>query len=381
MEFAWTAEQEAYRDRIRRLVRESLPDDWWENYASEGPSAPAVMEFARGFGRKLAATGDVASHWPAEHGGRESSAWEHIILSEEMWSEAEPRSSLYMGSNWVGPAVMAFGTPEQKAEHLGKISRGEVLWCQGFSEPESGSDLVSLRMHAERVEDGYVLNGRKIWTSYAHSADWIFVLARVSGRKHDGITCFLVPLDTSGLTVRTIKALHMADDFHETTFDNVHVPFAAMLGEEGRGWDVVTTLMHHERVGQAHHELAARGLALAVEMLMERAAFPDVVQAQAAVCQAEIDAARVLCYKVIDERVKRTPPNAITSMARVAMIRSLHSVANFIADNLPGELSDRGHGRLRWVFKFAAAVGIAAGATEIQLNLIGERHLGMPRGA
>ena len=381
MEFAWTPEQAAYQERIRSIVADNLPDDWWENYAHDGPSSPQLMEFARKFGRKLAETGDVASHWPKEYGGRGTNAWEHIILSEEMWSEGEPRSSLYMGSNWAGPAIMAFGTEEQKLEHLGRICQGEVLWCQGFSEAESGSDLVSLRCSAERVEDGYVINGRKIWTSYAHSADWMFLLARVSGRKHEGITCFLVPMNTPGLSVRTIKALHMTDDFHESTFDNVHLPFSSLIGEEGKGWEVVTALMHNERVSAAQYELAERGLEQAVRILKERGQFEDAaVRAQAAACMAECDAGRLLTYRVVDDRVKNAPASATTSMARIAMIRGLQAVANFIADNLPGELSDRGHGRLRWVFKFAQGVGIAAGAYEIQLNLIGERHLGMPKG-
>lgn len=381
MDFAWTEEQIAYRERINALIRDNLPDDWWENYAAEGPADPKLMAFARIFAKKLAETGDVASHWPKEYGGRESTHWEHIILSEEMWSEGEPRSSLYMASNWVGPAVMAYGTEEQKHEHLEKICRGEVLWCQGFSEPESGSDLASLRTSAERVEDGYIINGRKIWTSYAHSADWIFMLARVGGKRHDGVTCFMIPVRTPGLTVRTIKALQMADDFHETTFDNVHVPFSAMLGEEGKGWDVVLLLLHNERVGQAHHELAQRGLDRAVATLKERGNFGELVQAQAAACQAEIEAARLITYKIIDGREKDAPQTAETSIARFAAIRALQSAGNFIADNLPGELSERGHGQLRWCFKYGLAVGIAGGAAEIQLNLIGERYLGMPRGA
>ena len=381
MEFGWTSEQKAYREKLSAFVEDRLPADWWESYANDGPSNPRLMQFARSFAKELAAVGEVVSHWPRQYGGRDSLPWDHIILSEELWSEGEPRSSLYMGSNWVGPAVMMFGTEEQRRLHLGAIARGEVLWCQGFSEPEAGSDLASLRTRAERTADGYVLNGRKIWTSYAHSADWMFVLARLGGKRQEGITCFLVPVKSPGLSVKTIKGLHMADDLHETTFDNVCVPESARLGEEGKGWEIVGKLLHNERVGQAHYEFARRGLDLAVTLLKQRGEFErDAVQAQAASCFAQVEASRLLVYRVIDQRAKAQPPTMVTSMARVAMIRTMHAVANFIATNLPSELTERGHGRLRWVFKFALAVGIAAGAAEIQLNMIAERHLGLPRG-
>src|SRR5262249_14656444 len=162
----------------------------------------------------------------------------HIILSEEMWGEGEPRSSLYLGSNWAGPVIMMYGTEEQKQLHLNNIAQGKVLWCQGFSEPEAGSDLASLRTHAERLPDGgYLINGRKIWTSYAHSADWIFVLARMDLPGRDGVTVFLLPTSTPGLSFKTIRAVHSAYDIHESVFDNVRVPQSARMGAEGKGWE------------------------------------------------------------------------------------------------------------------------------------------------
>jgi alkylation response protein AidB-like acyl-CoA dehydrogenase len=338
------------------------------------------MRFARGFAKKLAAKGHVVSHWPKAYGGRDSEPWEHIILSEEMWSEGEPRSSLYLGSNWAGPVIMLFGTEEQKQLHLNNIAQGNVLWCQGFSEPEAGSDLASLRTKAERTNEGYVINGGKIWTSYAHSADWMFLLARMEGQGREGVTCFLVPVSTPGISLKSIKALHSGHDFHETTFDNVKLPESARLGEEGKGWEIVTAALHHERVGQAHYELSRRGLDRAVALLIERGRFGEPqVRAQAASCVAQLEAARLLVYKVIDQRAKKEPPSALTSLARIAMIRSNHAVANFITTYLPEELAEGGDGRLQSTFKFALVSGIAAGAAEIQLNLIAGRQLGLPR--
>lgn len=387
MEFAWSKEEVAYRKELRDLVRDNQPADWWQSYANDGPSNPKLMKFARGFAKKLAEKGHVVSHWPKAYGGRDATPWEHIILSEEMWSEGEPRSSLYLGSNWAGPVIMMFGTEEQKALHLNNIAQGRVLWCQGFSEPEAGSDLASLRTRAERLpEGGYLLNGRKIWTSYAHSADWIFVLARMDngdgGKGRGGVTVFLMPTNTPGLSFKTIRALHSAHDFHETVLDNVRVPESMRMGQEGKGWDIVTAALHHERIGQAHYEHSRRGLDRAIEILKERGQFDDpVVQAQAASCVANLDAAKMLVYKVIDQRARQQPANALTSVARVAMIRSNHMVVNFICSFLPDVMAegDGMDGRLQAVFKFNIASGIAAGATEVQLNLISGRYLGLPK--
>jgi alkylation response protein AidB-like acyl-CoA dehydrogenase len=383
LEFGWKPEQEAYRAELRSILKENLPADWWQKYAYDFPSKQELVQFARGFAKVLADRGHVAAHWPKQYGGRDSEPWEHIILSEEMWSEGEPRSSLYLGSNWAGPAIMQYGTEEQKRIHLNQIAQGKVFWCQGFSEPEAGSDLARLRTRAERTADGYVINGRKIWTSYAKTSDWIFVLARLEQEGRGGVTCFLIETKTPGITFKTIKGLHSANDFHESTFDNVRVPVSARLGEEGKGWDVVTAALHHERVGAAHHEMSLRGLERAVEILQERGEFDDpAVRAEAAKCFAHLEAARMLVYKVVDGRVKKQPPDAFTSVARVSMIRSNHMVINFITSYVPDTLVEGPtmDGRLMWVVKFGLASGIASGAMEVQLNLISGRYLRLPKG-
>lgn len=384
MEFAWKPQHEAYRKELRDLIAANLPADWWEKYAYDFPAKPELMQFARKFGPELAKHGHVVSHWPKEYGGRDSEAWEHIIMSEEMWSEGEPRSSLYMGQNWAGPAILMFGTEEQKAIHLNRIASGSVLWCQGFSEPEAGSDLASMRTRAEPQPDRtYIVNGRKIWTSYAHEADWMFLLARVGTSGRGGVSCFLVDMkNTPGITAKTIPALHSEHDFHETTFDNAHLPATARLGAEGKGWDVVTTLLHHERVGAAHYEMMQRALDRAVEILKERGQFSDpVVRTRAASVWAATEAARVLTYRIVDQRVKRMPPTAFTSIVRVSMIRSNHDFANFLTTFLPDVLvhGPSMDGRLMLAFKWALGSGMASGAAEVQLNLISGRHLHLPK--
>jgi alkylation response protein AidB-like acyl-CoA dehydrogenase len=383
MDFAWTSQQAAYRKRLADIVKRELPQDWWENYAHDGPYPPKFMQFARKFAKVLAGENLIVRHWPKEYGGIDADAWDHIIISEEMWSEGEPRSSLYMGSNWAGPAIMKFGTEEQKLKHLQDIARGDVLWCQGFSEPEAGSDLASLRTKAARLADGhYVLSGRKIWTSYAHGADIMFVLARMDGVGKSGVTCFLVPVRSPGLSLRTIPAMQSGYDFHECTFDNVNLPELARLGEEGRGWEIVRYVLHNERVGLARYEYARRTLEHAVCVLKERGAFSsEIVQSQAATCLAMTEAARLLAYAVIDARVHNLPPSAETSLARFAMIRSDQAVGNFVASFLPEALTEPGDGRLRAHYKTAITSGIAAGAAEIQLNLIASGYLELPKEA
>ena len=382
MDFAWTAEQQAYRTRLKDIVQRELPANWWEDYAHDGPYPPKFMQFARGFSKVLAKEKLIVRHWPKEYGGVEADAWDHIISSEEMWPEGEPRSSLYMGANWAGPAIMKFGTEEQKLTHLRAIAHGEVLWCQGFSEPEAGSDLASLRTKAVRQPDGgYVLNGRKIWTSYAHGADIMFVLARVDGTGRAGITCFLVPVHSDGLSLRTIPAMQSAYDFHESVFDDVRLPASARLGEEGAGWEIVRYVLHNERVGLARYEYAHRALEHAVDLLKQRGQFSsETVKAEAANCLALVEAARLLAYAVIDARVENLPPSADTSFARIAMIESDHAVANFVASHLPDALTEPGDGRLRAHYKTGITSGIAAGAAEIQLNLIASQHLDLPKG-
>ncbi len=383
MDFAWTEKQKAYRERLSALVERERPDDWWEEYAHDGPYPPKFMEFARKFSKVLAEEELIVRHWPKEYGGIDADAWDHIIISEEMWAEGEPRSSLYMGANWAGPAIMKFGTEEQKLEHLRDIAHGKKLWCQGFSEPEAGSDLASLRTRATPLDDGsYKLNGRKIWTSYAHGADMMFLLARTHGTGREGVTCFIVPVRSPGLGVRTIPAMQSAYDFHEISFEDVIVPASARLGEEGKGWDIVRYVLHNERVGLARYEYARRALDHAVEVLKERGEFDgEAVQAEAAKCLAMTEGARLLAYAVIDGRVAGLPPSAETSLARFAMIESDRAVANFVATYIPDALTEPGDGKLRAHYKTGITSGIAAGAAEIQLGLIASEYLQLPKGA
>lgn len=382
MDFAWRESDVAYRKRLRDFLDDTLPDRWHADYALKGPGSHKMMAFAKGFVPKMAGAGLLTRHWPKAFGGEESSPWEHIILSEELYSCGEPRSSAYMATNFIGPAIMRFGTDEQKAHHLNAIARGDVFWCQGFSEPSAGSDLASLRTAATPVEGGYRINGSKIWTSYAHSADYCFLLARVDGEQGHaaGITVFMLDMKTEGILVRPISSIAGEGDLHEVFFTDVFAPNSARLGEEGRGWQIVRTALHGERVGAARYEFANRGLARAIELLRERKMLSDPVIARRVLdAQATVEATRLMVYKVIDMRVKDVPPTAETSIARHLMMQSDRIVGAIIIDYLPDAATKDGDPFLFMMIEHSRTAGIAAGASEIQLNLISRDMLNLPR--
>lgn len=387
MDLAWDGTDDAYRAELKAVIARNLPADWWENYAPHGPASPRIMENARQFNAALAAEDLVVRHWPREYGGQDAGAWKQIVISEEMWSLGEPRSSLYLGANWAGPAIMKFGTEQQKQKWLRAIAEAKYLWCQGFSEPEAGTDLGNMKTRADPFDDpvlgpGYRINGSKVWTSYAARADVMFLLARVGGKGKGGVSCFLVPTDTPGMEIRPIRGVHSDWDFHEVFFTDAFVPAEALLGEEGNGWAIVQTIIHYERIGAARYEKASRSLDHLVSVLMERGLWDDpLCRADCAAAKALTEAARLLTYRVIDGRAKDRDPGAETYLARYAMIEADHAVANISSTWLPDLLNDGVDGHARSQFNSAITAGIAAGAAEVQLNMVSGRHLGLPRGA
>src|ERR1700733_1181461 len=179
MEFEWSESEARFRQELRAFIDAALPPHWLTLIPGEDPASEFTMEFCR----RLAERGYLVPHWPARYGGRDASPWEFVVLGEELWRVGEPRGAQYMNVNWIGPAIMMAGTEEQKDLHLNRIARGDVLWCQGFSEPGSGTDLGSLRTRAERVGDNYVVNGEKVWVSYARHAEFCILLARTDQRQ------------------------------------------------------------------------------------------------------------------------------------------------------------------------------------------------------
>ncbi|MEX2100098.1 MAG: acyl-CoA dehydrogenase family protein, partial [Acidimicrobiia bacterium] len=198
-------EAEALRARLRALIAQHIPPGWLGAFTDD----PRDLDVAQRFCKLLATDGLLTAAWPVSFGGGGGSVWDQTVVREEMWAHHEPRGAQYMGLNWVGPAIMRHGTDEQQAFHLPAIAAGDVIWCQGFSEPDAGSDLASLRTTAVPDGDGWRISGQKVWTSYAGMAQWCVLAARTSreDRRQDGISLFLLPMEREGLTVRPIPSV------------------------------------------------------------------------------------------------------------------------------------------------------------------------------
>lgn len=379
MNFEWTGEQVAFRARVRAFLDANLPDDWGSFSRSYDTGSDRVEEFARAFCPKLADEGLLVPHWPVAFGGQGLDAWHHWILNEEMFAIGEPRSYQYMSVNWAGPALMQFGSPEQKAEHLQRIAAGKLFYCQGFSEPNAGSDLPALTTRAEQTASGFLINGSKIWTSAASFADYCFLLARTGGPGRRGISLLLVSMDSPGITVNVIKGLQGQKAFHEVFFENVEVPAGAVLGEVDAGWTVVSAILHNERIGAPRYSLTIRGLDRALEILREegRAEAPGV-KAAAVLARAACEAARLQCYRVIDGRVKGRPASAETNLARYAIVSADRMVAEFLVEHLGNHVVSGADPIINAAYRRAGSSGIAAGAAEVQLNAIARNLLDLP---
>jgi len=382
MEFNWTEEQREYRARIRDFLERELPADWSE-VSRHGPGSREVTEFSLEFCPKLAAEGLLVPHWPVEWGGRERPAWEHFILGEEMWAAGEPRGAQYMNVNWIGPTLMRFGTEEQKNRYIPQMAAGKAIWCQGFSEPNAGSDLARLRTRAIRDGDDYVINGSKIWTSYAAMAEHCFLLARTGAAEGKaGIAIFLVPMSTPGIEVRGIPSLIGHGDIHEVFFTDVRVPATARLGEEGEAWSIISYSLANERVGIPRYELASRTLTSMVKELKRRGEFDNpVIQARAGSASAACEAARLLVYRIVDARSRGENLGAEASLARIAVTEADQAVTNFGLDFLPDAFSGHDYPDYLAHHERAIVTSIAAGAAEIQLGLIARQWLDLPREA
>jgi len=379
VEFGWTAEEISYRREVRALVEEWVPG--WREHPDQRHFAGSERHRVTAFTHALRDRGLLTAHWPAAYGGADASAWLHVILGEELWSVGEPRGPQYMSVNWIGPAIMAHGTDEQRREHLGRISAGEAFWCQGFSEPDAGSDLASLQCRAVRDGDEYVVNGQKIWTSHTQLAEWCFLLVRTDpgAEPHKGISILLVPMSSPGIEVRTIANVVGESSFAEVFFTDVRVPVDRRLGPENGGWDIVRAALTYERVGAPRWERATVVLdALAAWARAEDRYDEPLVKARLGEAKSACEAARLLAYAVVDERAHHQPPSPKAYVARVAMVRAEKLVAE-AAHWLMGEAGVAADSLAGRTYFPTLTAGVAAGTYEVQLNLIAGLVLGLPR--
>jgi alkylation response protein AidB-like acyl-CoA dehydrogenase len=376
MEFSWTDEDLAYRAEIKAFLRSHLPPDW-SGY--DKADLPKYKADSNAFCGAMAERGWLTQNWPREYGGQEASPWRAAILNEELWPIGEPRGPQYMNVTWIGPAIMASGCEEQKLYHLSRISRGDVAWCQGFSEPDAGSDLPALRTRAVRDGDHYVVNGSKIWTSHVGTADFCFLLVRTDpdAGKRNGISILLMPMDTPGVEVRHIAGFAGEQAFHQLMFDDVRVPVSCRLGPENGGWGIVRDALSFERVGVSHYERGRLILMDAVAEAKRNGLIDDPeIQTRIGEAHAALEAARLLVYKVVDQRAHDQAPTADANISRVAQTQALR-LAGELAHTIFGEegLEAGGGGDIRRVLTF----GVASGTTEMQLDQIATNFLNLPK--
>jgi len=365
----------ALRAELRGLVAGHVPADFLGAFTDD----PADLEVAQRFCRLLAGRGLLCLAWPEEFGGRGASAWEQTVVREEMWAHHEPRGAQYMGVNWVGPAIMRHGTAEQRRVHLPPIARGEVTWCQGFSEPDAGSDLASLRTAARREGDGWRVSGQKIWTSYATMAQWCFLLARTSRgeKKQHGITVFLVPMSARGIEVRPIRSMMGPHHLNEVFFDELRVSEADVLGRVDEGWRVVQEVLAYERVGIARYARCERLLLAAPPALGGQwEVLPAELRGRWARMLVHCRRARLLAYRVVSlQSVGRVTPSD-SAAYRIAVTRldqdSAEVLMEIVAFASPngGEQARRFHSEVEDHWRYSQASTVASGSIEMQRILL-----------
>jgi alkylation response protein AidB-like acyl-CoA dehydrogenase len=364
------------RAQLRRLVADHVPPDFLGAFTDD----PADLEVAQSFCRVLAAQGLLCAAWPEEFGGRGASPWEQTAVREEMWAHHEPRGAQYMGVNWVGPAIMRHGTPEQRRRHLPPIAAGDVIWCQGFSEPDAGSDLASLQTAARRDGDVWRISGQKIWTSYATMAQWCFLLARTSRgeRKQHGITVFLLPMDAPGIEVRPIPCMLGPHHLNEVFLDDVRASEVDVLGEVDRGWTVVQEVLAFERVGIARYARVERLLGWAPAVLGEAwDALPDELRSRWSRMLVHARRARLLAYRVIGTQQSGQVRPGDTAAYRIAVTRldqeSAEVLMDIAAELRGGGTTDEARRFRRAVedhHRYSVSATVASGSIEMQRILL-----------
>ncbi len=379
------------RADLRRLVSDTVPEHFLGAFTDD----PADLETAQRFCRTLAERNLLCMAWPEEFGGRGASVWEQTVVREEMWAHHEPRGAQYMGVNWVGPIIMRHGTPEQQRRHLPPIANGDVIWCQGFSEPEAGSDLASLRTTARRAEDGsagWLVSGQKIWTSYATMAQWCFLLARTSRigdgatqKKQQGLTIFLVPMDDPAIQVRPIRSMMGPHHLNEVFFDDLRVTDADVLGTVDAGWSIVQDVMSFERVGIARYARCERLLAAAPTVLGGRwDGLSDELRARWVRMLTHCRRARLMAYRVVALQSSGQIRPGDAAAYRIAVTKLDQDSAEVLMD-LAAEVR---HDDLRaaWFlaevddhWKYSQASTVSSGSIEMQRILLSRALLAAAR--
>ncbi len=401
MDISYPVEAEHFRARIRSFLSENLPPEW---QGTGTLSTDEVHEFVEKWRQVLYANNLLALSWPKQYGGPGLSAMEQVVLVEEFTRAGVPTGGPNdaFGIQMVGNTIIHWGTEEQKAYFLPRILSGEDRWCQGYSEPNAGSDLGNLGCRAVLDGDEWVINGQKIWTSAGHLANWIFVLTRTdpSAPKHKGITFLLVPMDQAGVEVRPIKMISGESEFNEVFFTDARTSLKNVVGQVGGGWSVAMTLLGFER-GEAAAVVPIRfkgELDRLFELAKQSGAADDPnIRQRLAWCYSKVEIMRYLGYRSLTSFVSGKSPGPEASISKLYWSEYHKRVTELGVDILGAaslvpvgrkpssafQTDDPGapNTSLSWVDTFlnARAGTIYAGTSEIQKNILGELVLGLPK--
>lgn len=395
MNFDDTPEEARFRLTARSWIEQNAPHALRETLARAGFGQTEVDEdsllaAARNWQYAKQRDGWACMDWPAAYGGRDASPIERIIWDQEEGVYARLTTVFVIGQGMCAPTLMGYASEEQKRRHLPRIASGEDIWCQLFSEPSGGSDLAGLRTRAGRVEQGWRINGQKIWTSYAHRADHAILLARTAPElaKHAGLTMFFVDMKSPGIEVRPIRQANGQSEFNEVFLTDVIIPDAQRLGEVNGGWRVALTTLMNERltVGTgmptAFPELVA--LCRSLEIDGRPALEAPAIRARIADWAARDNGLRFTAFRAVSALSQGREPGPENSIGKLVVGRMLQEIATFALD-LQGEMgicSGKDHasanGYFQAVLLRSPGVRIEGGTDEILRNIIGERVLGLP---
>lgn len=387
MDVSFTPVQEAFRHQVRTWLAENLPPDWGGPRFTGPDDEAENARFQIDWERRLYAAGYQGIHWPKAYGGQGLTVVEHLIAAEELGRVSAPEGINTLGKELVGPIVMALGTEEQKKHYIPRLLRLDDIWCQGFSEPDAGSDLAGLRTRAVRDGDHWIINGQKLWTSFAHHANKCILLARTDpdAPKHKGLTLFLLDMQTPGVTVRPLKQITGRSEFNEVFFDDVRIPAGAHLGEVNNGWHAAVGLLGFERA-TARFYRQARFMSEFLQLIGSLKARPEkardnAFRQRAGALLAELRMHRLLNLKVASRVSNGREIGAEASMVKLFWSEMHQRIMDFASEIFAEEfvLDTPEAERFRYLYLNIRAETIYAGTSEIQRNIISERMLGLGR--
>ena len=393
MDFSFTATEEAFRNELRTWLEENLPKGWLEGTFSLPDKEQEKDAFLRDWQQKLAKGGWAGISWPKKYGGRGATLIEEVIYEQEMSRVKAPPVVNLVGIAMVGPTLLQIGTEQQKERYVPKILNSEEFWCQGYSEPNAGSDLAALQTRAVKQGDKWMINGQKIWTSWAHLADYCFLLARTenTGKKHEGITAFLVDMHQEGVEIRPIRSINDRCDFYEMFFTNAVAYDADIVGEVNQGWKSSLALLSNERVGVARQTFRLQKQweeLVKMAKTLKKNGHPliddPLVRKKLVEFRAKSRAILFTYYRHLTNTIRTGRPgpegsidklfSSELSQEMLAFSLSLQGATNTLWKE---DARVDPHWQEDYLHSFAGT--IAGGTSEIQKNIVAERILGLPK--